>query len=57
MRRFCRRPGPFLTVCHLTFKIQENYRILASTAVLAAVILSAADIYVITEADARTSAP
>lgn len=61
MKRVYHRPGPFLTISYLTFKIQENYRMLASTAVMVAVILSAVgtifSFYVVTEADARISTP
>ncbi|MCG0239142.1 MAG: FtsX-like permease family protein [Firmicutes bacterium] len=35
------RPGPFLTVSHLAYKIQENYRALGTVAVTLAVILTA----------------
>lgn len=61
MGRLYHRPRPFLTISYLTFKIQENYRILASTAVLVAAILSAVgtifSFYMVTEADARISTP
>ncbi len=47
------RPGPFLTVNQLTFKLQENYRVLSGAAILVAVILSAMGtilaIYVVAE--------
>lgn len=60
-RRLYHRPGPFLTISYLTFKIQENYRMLASTAVFVAIILSAVgtifSFYIVSEADARLSAP
>lgn len=39
--RFFYRPGPFLSVSQLVFKMQENYRVLAAGAVLMAVILTA----------------
>ncbi|MFO7172793.1 MAG: FtsX-like permease family protein [Bacillota bacterium] len=39
--RFFYRPGPFLTVSHLAYKIQENYRVLGTVAVTLAVILTA----------------
>src|SRR5690606_13404221 len=61
MRRLYHRPGPFLSISYLSFKIQENYRILASTAVLVAVLLSQGGtifaLYLVSEADARTAAP
>jgi len=55
------RPGPFLTVNQLTFKLQENYRVLSGAAILVAVILSAMGtilaIYVVAEEAALSSAP
>lgn len=35
------RPGPFLTISQLIYKIQDNYRVLAAATILIAVILSA----------------
>lgn len=58
---FFYRPGPFLTVSQLVFKIQENYRVLAAAAILNAVILTAMgtifSLYVLTEADALRATP
>ncbi|MBY6276190.1 FtsX-like permease family protein [Symbiobacterium thermophilum] len=39
--RFYYRTGPMLTISHLRFKLQENARVLANTAVAIAVILTA----------------
>lgn len=39
-RFFC-RPGPFLVVSQLIFKMQDNYRVLSAVSLLIAVILSA----------------
>lgn len=38
---FYYRAGPFLTISHLRFKLQENARVLANTAVAIAIILTA----------------
>lgn len=54
--RFFYRPGPFLSVSQLVFKMQENYRVLTAGAILMAVILSAvgtvASMYVVVSKDA-----
>lgn len=59
--RFYHRPGPFLTISQLGFKIQENYRVLSATTILIAVILSAMGtvftFYIVVESDVRTSTP
>ena len=39
--RYYYRPGPFLTISQLAYKIQDNYRVLAVTAILVVVILTA----------------
>lgn len=59
--RFFHRPGPFLTISRLIFKIQENYRVLSAVSILVAVILTAIGtlfaFYVVVEADARAVSP
>lgn len=35
------RPGPFLTISQLIYKMQDNYRVLSAVAILVAVIISA----------------
>lgn len=59
--RFFHRPGPFLTISRLIFKIQENYRVLSAVSILVAVILTAVGtifaFYVVVEADARAVTP
>lgn len=61
MRHLYQRPGPFLTVSQLTFKLQENYRVLSGAAILMAVILTAMGtiftMYVLFEESAVTSTP
>lgn len=55
------RPGPFLNVSQLIFKMQDNYRVLADVAVLVAVILTAigtvVSVFVVFTADAVASTP
>lgn len=55
------RPGPFLSISQLTYKVQENYRVLSATAILTAVILSAVGTiftaYVISAESALTDTP
>ena len=55
------RTWPFLTVSQLASKIQDNYRVLAAVAILAAVILSAVGtiftLYALTMEDALASHP
>jgi putative ABC transport system permease protein len=59
--KFFYRPGPFLSVSQLIFKMQENYRVLAAGAILMAVILSAvgtvASLYVVVSTDAIELTP
>ncbi len=40
-RRYYYRPGPFLVISQLIYKVQDNYRVLAAVAILVAVILTA----------------
>lgn len=55
------RPGPFLLVSQLTYKLQENYRVLSAAAILIAVIVSAMGtiftLYVVAEEAVLASAP
>lgn len=55
------RPGPFLSVSQLVFKMQENYRVLAAAAILMAVILSAvgtsASLYAVSSLDTTQTYP
>lgn len=39
--RFFYRPGPFLTISQMVYKLQDNYRVLSAVAILVAVILTA----------------
>ncbi|HEY8346780.1 MAG TPA: ABC transporter permease [Symbiobacteriaceae bacterium] len=39
--RYFHRPGPFLNITQLIFKMQDNYRVLSDVAILVAVILTA----------------
>jgi putative ABC transport system permease protein len=59
--RFFYRPGSFLNVSQLVYKMQDNFRVLSAVAVLVAVILSAvgtaATLYMVTTADAIDSHP
>lgn len=59
--RLFHRPGPFLTISRLIFKIQENYRVLSTVSILVAVILTAVgtifSFYVVVEADVRAVTP
>lgn len=59
--RFFYRPGPFLSVSQLVFKMQENYRVLSAGAILMAVILSAvgtvASMYFVVSQDAMGHYP
>ena len=59
--RYFYRPGPFLTISQLAYKIQDNYRVLAAVAVLVAVILTAvgtvSSLYVVTISDVIKSHP
>lgn len=59
--RLYHRPGPFLTISRLIFKIQENYRVLSAVSIMVAVILTAVgtifSFYVLVEADSRTTTP
>lgn len=61
MHHVYQRPGPFLTVSQLMFKLQENYRVLSGAAIMVAVILSAMGsifaIYIVSEEAALTSTP
>lgn len=60
-QRYFYRPGPFLSVSQLVFKMQENYRVLAAGAVLMAVILTAvgtaASLYVVSSLDTAQQYP
>lgn len=60
-RRLYERPGPFLTVGRLMFKLQENYRVLSGAAIMIAVILSAMgtmlSFYMLTEEAVVNNAP
>lgn len=40
-RGYYYRPGPFLVISQLIYKVQDNYRVLAAVAILMAVILTA----------------
>lgn len=55
------RPGPFLTVSQLVYKMQDNYRVLAAVTILVAVILTAVGtsvaLYVVVAEDARDTNP
>ncbi|MGE5654328.1 MAG: FtsX-like permease family protein [Bacillota bacterium] len=55
------RPGPFLTISQLVYKIQDNYRVLAAVTILVAVILTAVGtsvaLYVVVAEDARDTNP
>ncbi|HYF77282.1 MAG TPA: FtsX-like permease family protein [Symbiobacteriaceae bacterium] len=55
------RPGPFLSVSQLVYKMQDNYRVLSAVALLVAVILSAVGTaytgYALMTEDARASHP
>ncbi|MGE5572815.1 MAG: ABC transporter permease [Bacteroidota bacterium] len=55
------RPGPFLTISQLAYKIQDNYRVLAVTAILLAVILTAVGtaftLYALSTSDAVNTYP
>lgn len=59
--RLYHRPGPFLTVSRLIFKIQENYRVLSAVTIMIAVILTAVgtifSFYIVVEADTRATTP
>jgi putative ABC transport system permease protein len=59
--RFFYRQGPFLTISQLIHKIQENYRVLATVAILVAVILTAVgtivSLFVVYVLDAVNSNP
>ncbi len=55
------RPGPFLTVSQLVYKMQDNYRVLAAVTILVAVILTAVGtsvaLYVVVAEDAHDTNP
>lgn len=55
------RPGPFLTVSQLVYKMQDNYRVLAAVTILVAVILTAVgtsfSVYVVAADDIRAQYP
>jgi len=59
--RYYYRPGPFLTISQLAYKIQDNYRVLAATAILVAVILTAVGtaftLYALSTSDAVNTYP
>ncbi|MEW6228105.1 MAG: FtsX-like permease family protein [Bacillota bacterium] len=59
--RYYYRPGPFLTISQLAYKIQDNYRVLAVTAILVAVILTAVGtaftLYALSTSDAKNTYP
>jgi len=59
--RFFYRPGNFLNVSQLVYKMQDNYRVLSAVALLVAVILSAvgtaATTYVVVTSDTLNSHP
>lgn len=59
--RFFYRPGPFLTVSQLVYKLQDNYRVLSAVAILVAVILTAVGtaytMYVMVLQDTLNSSP
>lgn len=58
---FFYRPGPFLTVSQLVYKMQDNYRVLAAVTILVAVILTAVGtsfaLYVVVADEARDVHP
>lgn len=55
------RPGPFLNISQLIFKMQDNYRVLSDVTILVAVILAAigtvVSVFVVFTADAVSSTP
>lgn len=55
------RPGPFLNISQLIFKMQDNYRVLSDVAILVAVILTAigtvVSVFVVFAAEAVHSTP
>lgn len=59
--RFFYRTRPFLTISQLTFKMQDNYRVLTAVAILIAVILTAVgtifSLYVVVAEDATMLYP
>lgn len=61
VRPFYYRPGPFLTLSQLVFKVQDNYRVLTAVALLVAVILTAVgsgySVYRVVADDALESFP
>lgn len=59
--RFFYRPGPFLNVSQLVYKMQDNYQVLSSVAILVAVILTAVGtaftLYVVITGDTLATHP
>lgn len=59
--RYFYRPGPFLSVSQLVFKMQENYRVLSAATILMAVILTAvgttASLYAVASLDTQQNFP